>query len=345
MSHLLSRRATRALATGALCAALLPFAPSLGCGGADESLGLIGGEKVDSTLIDRDPIALLPSGIILLGYIDAYSMFQSKWGADVAQVVVNLLPLGPESNFSAQRDVTRIYSGLYAMQGADFCAVVQGNFDPDAIRRAADARAITISGAALVKTRYADNDLYTAGNIGFVVLTSHTVITGNETAMRRVLDRLRFGKLERSVAPWMVDLLLTKNASMALAGELASQPTVAAASQRLPFLGGLRIARILGNFQAPGMNFAGSLTYADAESAKSAAVSLQHAQQIAGLMSLFTAVGFGAAIPSPDVKQQGNDLAFTLKVDEAFVRLLLRQAADISRASVTSTRVAPGGKP
>jgi hypothetical protein len=322
MSCLTSRPATRALATIALCAALLPGVLSLGCGGADESLGLIGGQKVDATLIDRDPIALLPSGILLLGYVDAYAMFQSRWGADVAQVVVNLLPLGPESNFSPQRDVTRIYGGAYAMQGADFCAVVQGNFDPAAIQRAADARAITISGAPLVKSRYADNDLYTAGNVGFVVLTSHT-----------------------AVAPWMVDLLLTKNASMAFAGDLGSQPTVVAASQRLPFLGGLRTARIIGNFQAPGMNFAGSLTYGSPESAKSAEVSLKHVQQIAGLVSMFTAVGFGATIPSPDVMQQGNDIAFTLKVDESFVRLLLRQAADMSRTSVTSTRAAPGSKP
>jgi hypothetical protein len=337
--------AARGLSVGALLAALLAGAACLGCGGAGESFALVGGEKVDPTLIDRDPIALLPSGILLLGYTDAYSMFQSKWGGDVAQVVANLLPLGPESNFSAQRDVTRIYSGVYAMQGADFCAVVQGNFDPDAIRRAADARAITISGAALVKSRFADNDLYTAGNVGFVVLTSHTVITGTETAIRRVLERLRFGKLERRVAPWMVDLMLTKNASMAFAGDLRGQSTVVAASQRLPFLGGLSTARIVGNFQPPGMNFAGTLTYADAESAKAAEAALQHAQQIAGLVSLFTAVGFGAAIPSPTVMQQGSDLAFTLKVDESFVRMLLRQAADASRAAVTSTKAAPGGKP
>jgi hypothetical protein len=143
----------------------------------------------------------------------------------------------------------------------------------------------------------------------------------------------------------MVDLLLTKNASMALAGDLASQPTVDAAATRLPFLGGLRVVRILGNFQPPGMNFAGSLTYADAESAKSAEAALSHVQQIAGLVSMFTSVGFGAPLPSPDVVQQGNDIAFTLKVDEAFVRLLLRQAADMSRAAVTSTPAARGGKP
>src|SRR5215468_2961475 len=111
---------------GALALALSSSVPAIGCGGADESIGFIGGVKVDPTLIDRDPVALLPSGIIMLGYIDAYAMFQSKWGTEVAVVVTNIVPLGTESNFIPQRDVTRIYGGLYAMQGADFCAVVQG---------------------------------------------------------------------------------------------------------------------------------------------------------------------------------------------------------------------------
>ncbi|MEO7327028.1 MAG: hypothetical protein ABI193_00515, partial [Minicystis sp.] len=184
-----------------LTAALLVSlaASSLSCGGADATFGLIGGEKIDASQVDRDPLALLPSGIILLGYTDLATMFQSKWGADAGQIVANILPLGTESNFSAQRDVSRMFGGVYAMQGADFCAVVQGNFDADAIRRAADARSITISGAPLVKTRYAENDLYTAGNIGFVVVTAHTVITGNETGIRRALDRLRNGKIERAV--------------------------------------------------------------------------------------------------------------------------------------------------
>jgi len=333
-------RATRRTALSAIALALFTH---FGCGGADESLGLVGGEKIDATLIDRDPIALLPSGIIMLAYIDAYAMFQSKWGGDVATTVTNLLPLGAESSFVAQRDVTRIYGGIYAMQGADFCAVVQGNFDPVAIKRAADARAITISGAPLVKSSYAGNDLYTAGNIGFVVLTAHTVLTGNETAMRRSLDRLRGGKLERKVPPWMVDLMLTKNASMAFAGDLGSQPTVDAASQSIPFLSNLRTVRILGNFQPPGMNFAGSLSYADEASAKNATAALAHVQQIAGVVSMFSAIGFGAPLPTPQVMQQANDLGITVAVDEGFVRMMLRHVGDVTRPGTTSTKLA-GGK-
>jgi len=340
MNKTRSRRGAFALAIAALTITALPS--TLGCGGGGESIALVGGERVDPTLIDRDPLALLPSGVLVLGYLEATSMFRSSWGPDVGQVISNVLPLGPESNFVPQRDVTRVYSGIYAMQGADFCAVVQGNFDVDAIRRAADSRAITIGGAPMIKTRYADNDLYTAGNVGFVVLTPHTVLTGNETGMRRALDRLRFGKLERSVSQWMIDLTSTPNAAMAFVGDLSTQPAVEAASQKYPFLGGLRTLRIVGNFQPPGMNFAGSITYRDAASATTGADSLQKAQQIASVVSLFASIGFGATLPTIQVAQNASDVAFTMPVDDSFVRFLIRHVSDMTRPLVTVAKTAPG---
>ena len=234
---------SRAIARSLLLS-VLTLLPAAGCSGSAD-YGLIGGEKVDASLVDRDPLALLPRGVLVLGSVDAAAMFQSRWGAEAAQVVQTLLPLGPESNFVPQRDVTRVVSGLYAMQGADFCAVVQGNFDIPAIQRAVDARAIVIDGAALVKTRYAGNDLYTANNLGFTLVTSHTALSGNETGMRRALDRLRFGKLERSIPKWMLDLAETKNATMAIAGDLGAPGAVDVTSAKLPFLGSVRSVRVI----------------------------------------------------------------------------------------------------
>ncbi|HSN98612.1 MAG TPA: hypothetical protein VLS89_09940, partial [Candidatus Nanopelagicales bacterium] len=185
MTATMGRR--RAFEIGLALTAGLVAAGVSGCGGAAESLILVGGEPVDAATIDRDPLALLPSGIVMLSYLDAAALFQSSLGGEVDTLIHQLLPIGSESGFVPSRDVTRVHGGLYAMQGADFCAVLQGNFDPEAIRRSADSRALTVLGAPLVKTRYAGNDLYTAGNIGFVVLTRRTVLTGNETGMRRAL--------------------------------------------------------------------------------------------------------------------------------------------------------------
>lgn len=330
---------SRALARSLLLCALT-LVPASGCSG-NHDYGLIGGEKVDASLVDRDPLALLPRGVLVLGSLDAAAMFQSKWGPDAAQIVQTLLPLGAESNFVPSRDVTRVVSGVYAMQGADFCAVVQGNFDVAAIQRAVDARAITIDGAPLVKTRYAGNDLYTAGNFGFTLVTSHTALSGNETGMRRALDRLRFGKLERSVPKWMLDLAETKGATMAIAGDLGAPDAVDVTSAKVPFLGSVRALRVVGNFLPPGMNFAGTLSYADAAGAASAAQALAQAKQVAQIASMFTSIGWGASIPSPEIAVQQSDVAFTVKVDDSFVRALLKHFGDQARAATTSTRTAP----
>ena len=330
-----SRAIARTLLLGALT-----LVPAAGCSGSTD-YGLIGGEKVDASLVDRDPLALLPRGVLVLGSLDAAAMFQSRWGAEAAQVVQTLLPLGPESNFVPQRDVTRVVSGLYAMQGADFCAVVQGNFDIPAIQRAVDARAIVIDGAPLVKTRYAGSDLYTANNLGFTLVTSHTVLSGNETGMRRALDRLRFGKLERSIPKWMLDLAETKNATMAIAGDLGAPGAVDVTSAKLPFLGSVRSVRVIGNFQPPGMNFAGTLSYADAAGATTAAQTLQQVQQVAQIASMFTSIGWGAAIPTPEIAVQKSDVAFTVKVNDSFVSALLKHFGDVARSATTSTRTQP----
>ena len=319
-------------ATLALALSLASAAPA--CSGAAESIALIGGEKVDAASIDEDPLVLLPGGVVMLGYIDARAMFATSLGPDMSRLATNLVPLGPESNFVPSRDVVRIYGGVYAMQGADACAVVQGNFDVEAIRRSADARAVTSTGVPLVKTRYADNDIFTAGNVGFVVLTSHTLLTGNETGMRRALDRLRFGarasdsgKLARSVPSWMIDLTATRGAAFAVAGDFSSQVPVGELAREVPFVANLQRLRVIGNFQPPGLNFAGALTYPDPQSAATGAAALRNVQQLTQLVGFLYSLGFGSSIPPMQVAVQQNDVAFTLPMDDKVFGSLLRLAA------------------
>lgn len=319
---------------GALILAALYAPAAAGCGGSD-SLVLIGGEKVDAASIDRDPMALLPSGMVMLGYLDAAQMFATGIGTEVEQVVTGLLPIGRESNFVPSRDVAKVYGGLYAMQGADFCAVLQGNFDVEAIRRSAEARAVTVLGASLVKSRYAENDLFTAGNVGFVALTQHTILTGNETGMRRALDRLRYGKLERSAPSWMIDLSSTRGASFALAGDLATQAAVAGAAQQIPFIAGLQYVRVTGNFQPPGVNFAGAFTYTDPQAAANGAVALRNLEQVARIATLLTSWGMGS-VPPMKVAQSQSDVAFTLPLSDEMVRTLLRTGAEVVRRAAAA---------
>lgn len=320
-----------ALALSFLVAASALSAAS--CGG-DDSLVLVAGQRVDAAKLDADPVSILPAGILMFGYVDAAAMFKSNLGPDVSSMVQTLLPLPPEANFVPTRDVTRIFAGVYAMQGADFCAVVQGSFDVDAIRRAVDTRAVSLAGVPLVKSRYAESDLYTAGNIGFTVLTAHTVIAGNETGMRRALDRIRYGKLTRAVPEWMTSVGRTPGAAFSLAGDLSLHSPGGSAVQTMPFLAGATALRLVGNYQAPGMNFAGTLSYADEASAQSSVSTMESLNSISPFMSLLSSIGLGVTIPPIKSARKEKDVGFTIAMDEGTARTLLRKGGDVFRGVV-----------
>jgi hypothetical protein len=299
----------------------------VGCGHAPDGIVLVGGQKVDAAAIDRDPLALLPAGAIVAGYVDGAQLFGTSFGADLARITQTLLPLGAEANFSPARDIARVYGGIYAMQGADYCAVLQGNFDVERIQHAASQRAASPSGQPLVRTRYGDYDLYTTANVGFVVLTPHTILSGNETGLRRALDRLRYGTLERSIPAWMVALMSTEGAALAVAGDFSSPAASAVLSQQLAWLSGVEVLRVIGNFKSPGMNFAGTLTYRDATSASSGAAALGNVRQSFQSFGWLTAIGFGAQPPDLRVAQQGSEVAFTMPLDARLMGGLLNVAA------------------
>ncbi|HZO12514.1 MAG TPA: hypothetical protein VFB62_04630 [Polyangiaceae bacterium] len=305
------------------------------CPKSDQSLVLVGGEKIDAARIDNAPLDLLPSGALFIGKLDAPALFNSSMGPHVAQIVKNVLPLGPESNFVANRDLRHIYNAVYAMQGADFVAVLQGNFDVNAIQRAAAARSQTPSGVPLVHTRYGDYDIYTVANVGFVLLTPRTVLSGNETGMRRALDRLRYGRLETSIAPWMDELLANEKAAFAMVGDVSGQGVVTAFGDRLPFVSGLNLLRVMGNFQTPGMNVVGSLTYADEERAAQGAVALGQIKELAFLASLIATWGLGAQTPEIQVVQQRTNVAFATSFDTATVGVLLGFIAQLTTPGQT----------
>lgn len=318
------------------------------------SLVLIGGRKIDAAVIDRDPVALLPSGIIGFSYFDLVALYQTALGQDVSNLVGSFVPIGVESNFVPARDTTKFFGGVYALQGVDFCAVTQGRFDIAAISRAADARATAPSGAPLVKTRYADTDIYTVGNLGFALVTATTMLSGNETGMRRALDRLARTELTRSVPPWMTDLSSSASAQFTVAADFGAEvgttvdptgktvvtprassspaaPVLNLAAQTLPFLAGLRAVRILGNWASPGVNLAGALTYDTEENAQRGSESLRTLRDINPLMSLWLSFGMGISIPPMQTARSGKDASFTQAIDDRTARALLSLLVSAAR--------------
>jgi hypothetical protein len=203
--------------------------------------------------------------------------------------------------------------------------VAQGDFNADMIRTAADQHATTPTGAAMVHSKYAGNDLFTAGNVGFTVVTQHTMLIGNETGIRRALDRIRDNRLKREVPEWMTKLMENPQASMVLAGDVTGQPQVAALSKNVAFLNGLSNFRVIGNFQAPGINLAGTLSYPDPAGAAAGANGLKSIGQMASLMNVLAIFGLSSPLQNLQVNTQDNDATFVTAIDAQSLTRLLGQ--------------------
>lgn len=305
--------------------ALLAGALSLACSKKEDTI-IATADQVNVTAadVDQDPLALLPAGAIGIVRVDAPALFQSQFGQRLLSIVSARIPVPPSAGFDPARDLSTVYIGMYSMQGVDVAIVATGNFHPDAIEHAADGTTVTPLGAPLVKTTYAKRTLYVSRNVGFSVLTDHTVLAGDETGIRRSLDRLSEGRAKHDVPKSMDNVLKTPNAAMAGAFDFGGQPLAAAVVQQFPFLRGVRTARLLGNFQPPGLNVAGSMAYPDPDSAKAGAQSiLQVNQMLRSYSFLMTLFGIGNPIQNLQAVPNGNDAEFVVAIDSRAIDFAL----------------------
>jgi hypothetical protein len=212
----------------------------------------------------------------------------------------------------------------------DFAGVATGNFNREAIEAAVEQAQVTPLGTPLVKVEYAKRKFYVSANIGFVVLTSRTAVFGNETGIRRVLDRLEAGRVRVEVADEIATLLDRPGAPVAFGSDASRDTHVIALTQKVPGLAGLQMARVLGNFDAPGLNFAGTLTYPDAAAAEGARAGIHQLHQN---ITQFTWIGsvFGIAQPikSLDVTTHASSVQFKLALDSSAAQSLLQQFGSV----------------
>jgi len=90
---------------------------------------------------------------------------------------------------------------------------------------------------------------------------------------------------------------------------------------------------VLGNFLAPGLNFAGALTYATNEKAQAGADSLRHLSELAQWANLLTTFGFGASIPPAQIALAEKEVAFVQPIDTAIARAFLGIVSNYVRRS------------
>lgn len=312
------------VAATALCAVL-----GSGCAKKGDSVVLAGdGTRLSSAEIDRDPFALLPSGVIGLGTVDTKVAMTSTLGSATRNLLQTLIPLGPEANFDVGRDIDRVLLGLYSMQGADVALILQGSLDPEAIRNAAMSGKPNAFGQTLTRVEYAGNDVFVAGDVGFVVVTSRTMIAGNEAGIRRTLDRIRDKRVRRDVPDWMVDFLYhQEKAKLAFVADLSTDPIVRGASQQLPFVNGLAQVQVLGNFESPGLNLAGTMSYPDTDRAAQAAPAFEQLGRLASFARLLSIIGIQPPIENLRTRVDGKDVKFVAAVNVQGAAAIMNWAA------------------
>lgn len=272
--------------------------------------------------LDADPLALLPAAPAVLAKAEARAIFDSgAAGAQVAALASMLVPLGEQSGFQAIRDVDRIILAEYATGGVDFAAVFSGRFDP--ARIALDKTAS--NGAAIVEGVYAGHTTYTVAAIQYSVLSSRTLVTGNGDGLRRLLDRLSALPVDRAMARWMIDTVETKGAEVALAADFEAQPIASEAlgALKLPWLNGMHVARVIGNFEPSGMNVAATLTYADPQQTMTAA---EGVRSVDGLLRMLGPLLGGVRLRQLEVVTEEKDLRCKFAVDDETLRTILALA-------------------
>ena len=310
---------------------LLALAASIGCSHTEDIIVQTGAGKEPSVAeLDKEPLALLPGGVVGIASVDATQLVASPFGGRLLALLNQRLPVPPSAGFDPARDLTHLYLGLYSMQGADLSGVALGKFDKAKIEAAVNGVEKTPQGVPIAKRQYAGRTLYTAAGFGFCLLTDHTALFGNDTGIRRALDRVREGRVRRQTLPWMDKLLNNEKSAPIVAGaDLRAQAIPAAASSNLAFLDGLETLAFVGNFKDPGLNLAGTLVYGDEAGAKKGADNVQSlAQKLATYGTLLAIAGFPQPVRQLQAEAKGKQAAFVVALESGALTQLLDKLPD-----------------
>ena len=306
--------------------ALLPLLSLAGCSHTEDVIVQTGAGKEPSVLdIDKEPLALLPGNVVGIASVDPTQLVASPFGGRLLALLNQRLPVPPSAGFDPARDLQHLYLGLYSMQGADLSGVALGKFDKAKIEAAVNGVEKTPQGVAIAKRQYAGRTLYTAAGFGFCLLTDHTALFGNDTGIRRALDRVREGRVRRQTLPWMDKLLDSEQTAPIVAGaDLRAQAIPEAASSNLAFMKGLQTMAFVGNFKDPGVNLAGTLVYEDEAGATLGAQNVQAlAQKLGTYGTLLALVGFPQPVRQLQAEAKGKQAAFVVGLDGAALVQLL----------------------
>lgn len=318
----------RALGLAFLCGGCL-----MACAApAEQIVQTAAGRRASDLEVDGDPWRLLPGGAVAWFRFDPRSLSGVTYESDVNRLLLEHLPLSDGQGFQLTRDVEETVLGVYATAGADVAAVARGTFDAAQIEAAIEKKPSGASGRPILKTTFAGRVVYVADGWAMVPVTSRTLVFGTEVGVRRVIERIEEGRIQRSLPAWYEQMLEVKGAGFAWGIDLDAQPVPSTVRTKLDFLSGLRAGRLLGNFESPGLNLAGTLSYDSPDSAQKASVSLENWGQtlrVAGLVGALQSPSGGGSIRRLEARATGKETQVAVEVDERLIQTLLRGMQDL----------------
>jgi hypothetical protein len=240
------------------------------------------------------------------------------------------LPVSRGSTIDPEKDVQRIHFGVYATVGADIAMIVTGNFEPKAIFDAIAKDPVARHGKRVQRTRFAGFDVFVLDGLALVPLTQRTLVLGTEIGVRRALERVESGRLVRPLPSWF-ERMLASSAPVTLGVDLDAQPVPAVVRTRLSFLEGLRAGRLLGNFEAPGLNLAGSLAYDRPDTAMAAAADIQaKAASLDRYAVLMSVLGIPRPLRRVRAQAVGQDAQVAVEVEGRAIAMGLARFRELS---------------
>ena len=116
---------------------------------------------------------------------------------------------------------------------------------------------------------------------------------------------------------------------MVAALNLRAQPMTEAAQKNLPFLNGMESVRLLGNFEPPGVNFAGTAAYQDEAAAQRGEAAMRDTHASLQTLGYFSAwVGLPQPVKRLETQSEGDEVKFVVGIDAQAMGTLLDFAAN-----------------
>lgn len=314
-----------------LLLALMIAGSSWGCGGSPEVIRTATARRASPAQIEVDPWALLPGGAVAWLSLDVQAALASSFGQEAQRLWLDRIPLSRSLSTDPARDIDHLYAGAYATVGTDVAIVARGRFDPELIARAAKEDPTSRQGRPIVITDFAGYVVYVLDQLALVPLSKSTLVWGTEIGVRRVLERIESGRLTHPLPSWF-ESLLGSRAPLTLGIDLDAQPVPATVRTQLDFLQGLRAGRLLGNFEAPGLNLAGALSYDRPETALRAAELIEtEAMSLDRYALLLSALSIPKPFRRVEARASGEDVQVALEVEGRALSAVLARFEELTR--------------